>query len=783
MDAQPISTSHVAPAVSDIPDQNGPMAREEYLEILFEIENQPLQWRAIADKEMDYADGNQLDSVLLQAQAKLGIPPAMENLIGPALEAIQGYEVATRRDWRVTASGQPGGRDVADAISYRLNQAERTSKADKACTEAFRPQIGVGIGWVEVSRSNDPFSDPYRCKTVHRNDIHWDMTSGSTDPDDWRFLRRQRWLRPERLLAIFPQHADLIRAYGRDGASWWTLSSLEQYGGAPTGLNTAWEEARAWTIQENRYYNSATKEVCIAELWYRRWVDVGIIESPDGRKVEYDGQNPAHNMALARGMVKYSRAVVPRIRRAYWLGPHRLADDQTPYTHRHFPYVPFFGFTEDSTGVPYGYVRDLIFQQDTLNSGTAKLRWGMSAVRTERTKGAVAMPDEVFRRTVGRLDADIVLDAAHMSQQGARFEVKRDFQLSDHQLKLLDNARQAIQRVSPAASGALSGRRGTATSGIQEQTQVEQANQGLARMMSNFSDGRTLIGEMLMSMIVEDMGNEEQTVIIEGDAVKPDRTVVINKTERDAAGYTYLSNDLQRTRLMVSLDDVPSSPSFRGQQLNVMSEAVKSLPPQYQAAALPFMVSLMDVPFHRELVEAIRSAGAAESPEQIEQRIKKEVKDALILAGHDLKARELDMKEQLNDAQIKKIVGEAVQTGVQAAFSAMQAGAQVAMNPAIAPVADAIMKASGYQLPNPPGVDPNFQTARNSVPGTELAPVQQSPAEEAIEAPSEQTAAEEAEEMPPVRRNTSPTFPPVPQEPGRGMNGIETLSPADNLPQ
>lgn len=763
MEAQPINTSKVVPAPAQAPDDpNAPMTREEYLEVLFEIENQPLQWRAIADKEMDYADGNQLDSELLRAQQKLGIPPAMENLIGPALEAIQGYEVATRRDWRVTASGQPGGRDVAEAINYRLNQAERTSKADKVCSEAFRPQIAVGIGWAEVTRNSDPFGDPYRCKTVHRNDIHWDMSQGSTDPDEWRFLRRQRWLRPERLLPIFPQHADLIRAYGREGAQWWTTSSIEQYGGAPTGLNNAWDEARAWTIHENRYYNATTKEVCIAELWYRRWVDVGIIESPDGRKVEFDTKNPAHVAALAQGIVKYTRAVVPRVRRAFWLGPHLLDDSPTPYTHKHFPYVPFFGFIEDSTGVPYGYVRNLIFQQDTLNSGTAKLRWGMSAVRTERTKGAVAMTDAQFRATVGRLDADIVLDAAHMSQQGARFEVKRDFQLSDTQLNLLENARQAIQRISPAASPALSGRRGTATSGIQEQTQVEQANQGLAHIMSHFAEGRTMIGEMLMAMIVEDMGNEEQTVIIEGNAIKPDRTVVINKPETDAAGYRYLSNDVQRTRLMVSLEDVPSSPNFRTQQLNSMSEAVKALPPQYQAAALPFMVSLMDVPFHRELVEALRAVGSQESPEAIEQRIKKEVADALARAGNDLKARELDIKERMSDAQIKNYMAQAVQTGVQAAFSAMQAGAQVAMNPAIAPVADAIMKASGYQLPNPAGVDPNFPTAAQAA------------------APA--AAPANPEMLPAVRENTSPAFPPVPQQPGSGMNGIETLDTGDNLP-
>ncbi|MBP7657192.1 MAG: hypothetical protein KA742_11695, partial [Pseudoxanthomonas sp.] len=52
------------------------LSLREYQEIYDEIELQP-RWRAIADKEMDYADGNQLDSDLLRRQAELGIPPAV----------------------------------------------------------------------------------------------------------------------------------------------------------------------------------------------------------------------------------------------------------------------------------------------------------------------------------------------------------------------------------------------------------------------------------------------------------------------------------------------------------------------------------------------------------------------------------------------------------------------------------------------------------------------------------------------------------------------------------
>ena len=202
----------------DTPD--GALTVDEYREIHEEIDNQPREWRAVADREMDYAEGNQLKTDLLEAQRQLGIPPSMENLIGAALEGIRGYEEATRTDWRVTANGQPGGQDVADAISFKLNEAERNSRADDACGKAFYPQIGVGLGWVEVSKGDDPFGYPYQCLPVSRNEIHWDWASERDDMTDARWLRRQRWMHASRLARVFPEHAELIKRFGKAGTGW-----------------------------------------------------------------------------------------------------------------------------------------------------------------------------------------------------------------------------------------------------------------------------------------------------------------------------------------------------------------------------------------------------------------------------------------------------------------------------------------------------------------------------------------------------------------------------------
>lgn len=747
-------------------DGEGELLLDEYTDWLREMDEEPA-WRRTADKEMDYADGNQLDTELLQAMKEQGIPPAIEDRIGPMMLALQGYETAVRTDWRVTANGQVGSQDVADALNFELNQAERQSNADKACSNAFRPQAGVGLGIVEVMRQSDPTKYPYKCKAVNRNQVRWDWTAEEGNLDDARYLKHDKWLQPQRLINAFPEHATHIREMGRQGANWWNggmSGYMGSAGGASTGLENVWRDGRSWTTEESRWYDRNNKQLCLSAVWYRRWVSANMLRTPDGRVVEYDPQNMAHNIGIATGSSEVFKAVVAKVRLSYWIGPYKLHDGPSPYPHEHFPYAMFWGFREDRTRVPYGYVRGVIFQQDSLNSGTALMRWGLAAFRVERTEDVVDMPDAMFRRQVGRRNADIKLKSEALSKPGARFEIKRDAQLTDQQHQLMDNCRSVFEQIS-AAPASFTGQRGSATSGLQERTQLEQANQALGAVMDNFREGRTMIGKMLLAMIVKDLGDKEKTVIIEGDAVKADRSVVLNRVETDGSGYTYLSNDVQRTLLQTAVEEVPSTAGYRAQQLYAFQEVIKTMPPQFQQAAFPYMVALMDTPYKREIVEALRSVGAQETPEQVEQRIQQAVQDALVKAGNDLKARELDMKERLTEAQIKQIMAQAVQTGVQAAFSAMQGGSQVAMNPMIAPIADAIMKGAGYQLPNPGGDDPDFPTP-------ETAPVQPAPTR-----PTGPGA-----EMDAVHNNTSPEFPPVPQQAAQGMNGIETPATEDNLP-
>jgi len=224
-------------------DCNGEeLSLAEYTQFLNEIEEQPA-WRSRADREMEYYAGNQLDSAVLEKQRQLGIPPAIEPLVGPTIDAVLGMEVKNRLDWRVLAEGDND--DVAQALSQELSQAERKSKADTACSEAYLGQICVGLGWVEVGRSQNPFDFPYRCRGINRNEIWWDWLSKELDLSDARYLVRRKWMDKRQAALMFPEQSQLINA----AVGGWNnvdLSSWTNDGGGSTDLSMAYDIERGW---------------------------------------------------------------------------------------------------------------------------------------------------------------------------------------------------------------------------------------------------------------------------------------------------------------------------------------------------------------------------------------------------------------------------------------------------------------------------------------------------------------------------------------------------------
>lgn len=635
----------------------------EFANLLAEIQEQPA-WRRNADIEADYYDGNQLDAETLQAMKNLGMAPIIENLIAPTVDAVLGLEAKTRLDWKIAAAGDERYAEVAEAMNFKMKEAETEAMADRACSDGFAAQAKSGLGWVEVAREHNPFRYPYRVEYVHRNEVFWDFRGKRPDTTDWRYLVRKRWHDVDVIEKAFPGKKDLIHLSGVGWSGFDPTMLIE--GGRSTGLAMDYGTERGWTMEEQEWRDTFRKRLCLSEVWYRRWVRGHVMKTPDGRVIEFDRKNAAHIEAVAYNLVQVQSAMFTKVRLAWFIGPHKLADMPSPYKSDKFPYVPFFGKREDMTGVPYGLIRAMKPLQDEINARNTKMIWLLAAKRVTMTEGVTKDSPEMIRAEASRPDALHVLNADKM-RTGGVFKVETDFQLNAQQYNVLQDKRQSLKNVAGVYSSFEGSARGN-ISGIAANTLVEQSTQTLAEIFDNYQFARRQVGELLMSLIIEGIGDKETEVQIDSE-INGTKKIRLNVPAQHASGQNILTNDVQVAKLRVALSDVPGTASYRSQRLMALTEITKSLPPQYQGLVLDFVMAATDLPERGEIVKRLRkmlNLGDQEAPKTPEEQAAMEQAQAeqTEVAQMQKAAANLDLQDK--EARVMKTRAEAARAQANA---------------------------------------------------------------------------------------------------------------------
>jgi len=544
--------------------------------------------------------------------------------------------------------------DVAEALNVKLKQAERTSNADRACSEAYASQIKVGIGWVEVTRELDPTRGRYRVKAPHRREMYWDWRGAEIDGSDWRYLVRRCWYDVDYLKQMFPCHGSLFERTANDWADW----DQPQF---HTSLDLAreYDSFLRSSIEELEWRDLDRKRLCLYEIWYRVWQRAVVMRLKNDTVIEYDARNPRHVQAAGLGLVHLQPALLAKMRRAFWVGPHPLIDTPSPFSHNRAPYVGFFGMREDRTGVPYGLIRRMMSPQDEVNTRLSKMMWLLSAKRVIADEDAVAMDVDELLEEVGRPDAYIPLSKTRTNRGSvdAAIKIESDFQLSAQQFEVLQDAAKAIQDTAGVYQ-ALLGKESAAESGIAINSLVEQGSTTLAEINDNYRHGRREAGELLLSLVKEDMG-ENETVEVERAGRKI--AVVVNQLTADPeTGSKYRSNDIARTKSRVELEEVPATPSYRAQQLKQLTELTQALPPEIQALIIDMVVKATDLPQRHEIADRIRKATGIGAEEDLTEEERAERKDQAELARRgevaEIAEREASVKEK--EAKVEKTLAE-----------------------------------------------------------------------------------------------------------------------------
>ena len=574
-----------------------------------EIREQPY-WRTEADKCEDYYAGNQIDRETAEALEQRGMGELITNLVAPTINTVLGLEAKSRTDWRIVADTDDQ-QEIAEAISAKLAEAERESRADRACADAYASMVKTGIGWVAVTRNADPFKYPFKTMAVHRREMFWDWNSIEPDLSDARYVLRKRWFGLTEACAYLPEHAEVIKAAG----SGWTAHTIDLItNSSDLSLMHALDQDRRTPIDDYEWRDTTNRRVCLYEVWYRHFVRGMVVETPGGRVTEYEPENPMHQMGVAMGVFQPRPAVFSKLRVSLWLGPHKLSDE--PYGGR-LPYIPFFGYREDLTGAPYGMIRAMIPLQDEVNARRRKLLWMLSAKRVTADSDALDSRYNDFgdlAREVARPDAVLITNPNRINKN-LGVHVDNDSGLNQQQFQIMEESKKAIQEVA-GVFNAMMGRDSGATSGLAINSLVEQGSNALGDINDNYRFSRRLVGEALVELIRDDMQGENLEVQT-GEAGRR-KGVALNVPVVDpATGLIYKHNDVSKASIKVALEDIPSTPAYKAQQQMQISEVLKSLPPQIQAPLVPFYLESTDLPKRREMADVVRkSLGLGEEGEQ-----------------------------------------------------------------------------------------------------------------------------------------------------------------------
>jgi len=270
------------------------------------------------------------------------------------------------------------------------------------------------------------------------------------------------------------------------------------------------------------------------------------------------------------------------------------------------------------TGIPYGIIRAMLDPQDEVNARRSKMLWLLSAKRVVLDSDALDQKYNKLRALadeIGRPDAVVILNPDRKNKEKG-FVVDDQLDLGQQQFNVMLESKRAIQETGGVFQQMLGDSKGGANSGIAINSLVEQGMTTLAEINDNYRFSRRMVGEKLHKQVRYEMLGKEMRVSI--DRMGQKKTIILNKPVPDKrTGYMILENDISRARVRVALEDVPQTPAYKAQLLQMLGEVMKSLPPELQAIIAPHFIESTDLKDRHQIAEQMRKMLGMSDPQQM----------------------------------------------------------------------------------------------------------------------------------------------------------------------
>ncbi|MGR2871547.1 portal protein [Vibrio vulnificus] len=631
------------------------------IRILSDIDGQP-DWRSAAKVANAYYDGDQLSPKVREKLEERGQPTTVHNLIAPTIDGVLGMEAKTRTDLLVCADDPDEQMELmAEAVNAEFSDAARLGRLDKARSEAYASMIKSGVGFVEAYRNPNPFGPKYKIKPVPRDEMFWDWFSTEGDWSDCRWAMRMRWMDIDELATLVPDKASILEYAKKD---WKGFIDVENLEGLDPLLTSAHQAFNNWSRDHSEYLSHNRERIRLQVVYVRHIERKPVVETQDGRVVEFNQNDLPQAMAIAMGRATVRQAQVSRIKEEWYAGMYHLMSRDCDAPFGMFPIVPFWGFRKDSSGEPYGLIARAIPAQDEVNFRRIKLTWLLQAKRVLMDEDATNMSQQQVLEEVERPDGLIKLNPNRKNQKSIAdvFQVQQDFNIAAQQFNVMQDSMKLIQDTM-GVYGALLGQESNATSGIAIANLVEQGATTLAEINDNYNFGSQLLGELLLGYILEDMKQQQnKAIVINRDDKRKRKTVVVNEVSGDGL----INNDLTRLRAHIALAPIQQTAAYKSQLAERMMMITAQLPPEVQITVIDLVLELSDVPNKQEFMERVRGAlNIQKDPEdmteeeQAAMQQQQQQEQALQQKQLELQMREMEAKVLKLESEAKNIMAKA----------------------------------------------------------------------------------------------------------------------------
>lgn len=624
----------------------------------------------------DYYDNDQWTEEDAQTLRDRGQAPICYNVISQTINWIIGSEKRGRTDFSVLPRGKEDAKP-AERKSQLLKYLSDVNRTPFHRSRAFEDGVKVGLGWLEDGVTDDDDKEPVYSRYESWRNMLWDSASTDYDIEDARYVIRNKWVDLDVAIAFFPDRAALLER---------SASASDRYGADLANGDEVMdfsEDERETLGRGLAEHSGDRKRVRMLEVWFKTPERVQkVVDGPMSGDI-VDPNNPQHAEAAQAGMV--AERMMMRMNVAIMTTSGLCYVGPSPYRHNRFPFTPIWGYRRGRDGMPYGVIRSLRDIQDDINKRASKAQFILSSNKVIMEEGAVKDMAEMMEE-VARPDGVIVVQA------NKRFDIDVDRELAASHMQLMSQGITMIQSVS-GVTDELMGKTTNAKSGVAIQARQEQGSMSTSKLFDNLRYAVQTQGEKQLSL-VEQYFTDQKQFRITNQRMQPEFIDVNDGLPE---------NDITRTKADFIISDAEWRASLRQAQTEQLLEMMTRMPPEVALVTLDLIVESMDLPNREEIVKRIRQVTGQRDPDATELTPEEQ-------AAEQSKQQAAQYQQEVANAQLRAMIAKAVKdetasqkvqtemanTNVNTQKSAVEAAQTAMLAPGILPVADALLKESGF---------------------------------------------------------------------------------------